>query len=240
MLVSPVTFRHPAVLGKMAVTLDDMSGGRFGLGVGTGWLEAEHEVFGLPFPERQERFDLLEEALGYLRAMFDPAAPGYDGSRFRLAPQPVGPRPGPGLGLVVGGAGRHRTPELAGRYADEFNAFVGPGMAVRIQRARRAAEAAGRDPDELLLSSAGRVVVAEDDAAYRSRLEEMAEETATSVEELERRLEVSGVPRGSAAAARAHLDEMAALGVRRFYVQIGVQAGFEPDRVAGIFDLLGA
>jgi alkanesulfonate monooxygenase SsuD/methylene tetrahydromethanopterin reductase-like flavin-dependent oxidoreductase (luciferase family) len=239
MLVSPVTFRHPAVLGKMAVTLDEMSAGRFSLGVGTGWLESEHEIFGLPFPERGERFDLLEEALAYLRAMFDPASPGFEGARFRLASQPVGPRPGPGLGLVVGGGGLHRTPELAGRYADEFNVYVGPDMADRIERARRAAETAGRDPDALLLSSAGAVVVGEDDAAYRRRLEEMAAEEAIPVEELEGRLEKREVPRGSAAAARAHLEQMAALGVRRFYVQIGVRGEFDPGPVAETFDLLG-
>ena len=58
MLVTPITFRHPAVIAKTAATLDQMSGGRFDLGVGTGWMEAEHEAFGLPFPEWSERFDL--------------------------------------------------------------------------------------------------------------------------------------------------------------------------------------
>ena len=69
-LVSPITFRHPAVLAKSAVTIDHMSGGRFTLGVGTGWMEREHEIFGLDFPDRASRFEMMEEALAYLQAAF--------------------------------------------------------------------------------------------------------------------------------------------------------------------------
>ncbi len=87
-LVSPITFRHPAVLAKTAVTIDHLSGGRFALGVGTGWLEREHEVFGLGFPETGERFAMLEDALGYLRAFLDPDHPGHDGRWFSLEAVP--------------------------------------------------------------------------------------------------------------------------------------------------------
>ncbi|MGB7859690.1 MAG: LLM class flavin-dependent oxidoreductase, partial [Acidimicrobiia bacterium] len=67
-LVTPITFRHPAVLAKSAVTLDELSGGRFKLGLGVGWMDEEHSVFGIPYPPVGERFDMLEEILGYLRA----------------------------------------------------------------------------------------------------------------------------------------------------------------------------
>ncbi|MFV9673498.1 MAG: LLM class flavin-dependent oxidoreductase, partial [Acidimicrobiia bacterium] len=64
-LVSPITFRHPAVLVKTAITIDRMSGGRFTLGIGTGWMDREHEVFGFDYPPMSERYVMLEEALAY-------------------------------------------------------------------------------------------------------------------------------------------------------------------------------
>ena len=68
MLVSPITFRHPAVIAKSAATLHEMTGGRFELGVGTGWMEGEHEAFGMRLPPIGERFERFEEALAYLSA----------------------------------------------------------------------------------------------------------------------------------------------------------------------------
>ncbi|HEU4487952.1 MAG TPA: LLM class flavin-dependent oxidoreductase, partial [Actinomycetota bacterium] len=72
-LVSPVTFRHPAVYAKMAVTASDMSKrngrSRFTLGLGAGWLVEEHTLFGIPFPARGPRFEMLEEQLAYLSAL---------------------------------------------------------------------------------------------------------------------------------------------------------------------------
>ena len=65
-LVSPVTFRHPAVHAKMAATIHDMSGGRLTFGLGTGWLEEEHSLLGFDFPSQRKRFELLEEQLAYL------------------------------------------------------------------------------------------------------------------------------------------------------------------------------
>jgi alkanesulfonate monooxygenase len=121
MLVSPITFRHPAVLAKMAITLDRMSHGRFTLGVGTGWMDREHEVFGFDYPDMKERFARLEEALAYISAAFDPEAPGYTGEYFQLEPFPLAPEPLDKIPLLVGGTGRHKTPRLAGMYADEFN-----------------------------------------------------------------------------------------------------------------------
>ena len=66
-LVSPITFRHPSVLVKMASTINNMAPCRFRLGVGTGWLEIEHELYGIPFPDLKTRFEMLEESLIYIR-----------------------------------------------------------------------------------------------------------------------------------------------------------------------------
>ncbi len=92
-LVSPLTFRHPAVHLKGAVTLDSMSGGRFTLGIGTGWMEQEHEAFGIDLPEMGERFDRLEETLAYVRAALAEEPTGFEGTYYRLAEFVPQPRP---------------------------------------------------------------------------------------------------------------------------------------------------
>ncbi|MGI9665944.1 MAG: LLM class flavin-dependent oxidoreductase [Acidimicrobiia bacterium] len=217
--VAPITFRHPAVLAKMAVTLDQMSGGRFVLGVGAGWLVREHEVFGLDFPETAERFEMLEEALGYLQAAFDSDAPGYQGKRYSLEPFPLAPSPLGRLPLLVGGTGAHKTPRLAGTYADEFNVYPGPTMADRIARCHAAAVEAGRDPAKIRLSSSGQVIAAATEADFEDVMNERADEAGLTREELDAYFEQRQTPRGTYEQVRAELDGFASLGLTRFYFQ---------------------
>lgn len=235
MLVSPITFRHPAVLAKMAVTIDRMSGGRFMLGVGTGWMDLEHEVFGFPYPERAERFELLEDALGYLRAAFDPDHPGHDGEYYTLKPFPLAPEPIRPIPLVVGGTGPHRTPRLAGEYAAEFNVYPGADMADRIARFRTAAVEAGRDPDSLRLSSSGQVIAAATRAEFEEVMDERAKEAGMTRDELEEYFEKRQTPRGTYDQVREQIDGFAELGVSRFYFQ-GI---FAPGDTAELLDGLG-
>ena len=93
---------NPAVLAKSALTINELSGGRFTLGVGTGWLEREHTLFGFPFPDVATRFEMMEEALAYVRAMITGDAAGFSGDHFVLDDAETLPRD-PGLRLVVGG-----------------------------------------------------------------------------------------------------------------------------------------
>ena len=104
-LVSPVTFRHPAVLYKMGVTIDEISGGRFTLGLGAGWMDEEFELFGLPYPDMTERMERLEEAMAYIRAALTPGAVGFTGKYYTLAEFDPLPHP-TNLRLLAGGAGR--------------------------------------------------------------------------------------------------------------------------------------
>ncbi len=226
MLVTPITFRHPAVLAKMAVTIDLMSGGRFVLGVGTGWLDREHEVFGFPYPPIADRFEMLEEALGYLSSAFDPANPGYQGNLYQLEAFPLAPAPTRPIPLLVGGTGRHRTPNLAGRYAHEFNVYPGSDIADRIARCKKAAIDAGRDPDSIRLSSSGQVLAAATEADFDDLMEERAAEAGISRQELEAHFERRQTPRGTFEQVRAQLDGLGTVGVERFYFQ-GVFAGGE-------------
>jgi alkanesulfonate monooxygenase SsuD/methylene tetrahydromethanopterin reductase-like flavin-dependent oxidoreductase (luciferase family) len=122
-LVSPVTFRHPAVLARNVVTVDEISGGRAQLGMGAGWYEAEHAEYGIPFPPTRERMDELDRQLGEVRRWWK----GW---------------------TIVGGKGKPRTVAAAVRHADEYNTFsVDPeGARERRQVLEAAAERAGRDP----------------------------------------------------------------------------------------------
>ena len=232
MLVSPITFRHPAVLAKSAVTIDHMSGGRFTLGVGTGWLDREHEIFGLAFPERADRFDMMEEALAYLRAAFSSEPTGYIGRFFQLEAISVQPKPLTTRWLVVGGMGSRRTPELAGRYADEYNVYPAgrDELASRVRRMRDAASAAGRDPDRILISSSGQVVAAETRAEYEQEFAARAAELGMDAEQLERHYAVRNTPRGSHDEVLEQLESMRDAGVTRFYLQRPAEFDRDADR----------
>jgi alkanesulfonate monooxygenase SsuD/methylene tetrahydromethanopterin reductase-like flavin-dependent oxidoreductase (luciferase family) len=235
MLVSPITFRHPAVLAKMAVTLDHMSGGRFSLGVGTGWMDSEHEVFGFEYPDRNERFDRLGEALAYIRAAFDPESPGYQGEHYQLAPFPLAPAPLERVPLVVGGIGKYKTPRLAGQFADEFNIYPGSDLAARIGRFRDAAVEAGRDPDQIRLSSSGQVVAAETEAEFEDLMNEKAADAGISRGQLETEFDKRRTPRGTYEQVSEALDALANVGIERFYFQ----GTFTPADAGRLFDGLG-
>src|SRR5262245_35435457 len=121
-MVSPVTFRHPVDVGRVAAQLDSLSGGRFKLGVGAGWHEPEHSAYGLPFPPPKERLDRLEEAIQLMRAMWTAEDASFEGRYYslhdvNLLPKASGERPW----MTIGGAGERRTLRLVAEYADEWN-----------------------------------------------------------------------------------------------------------------------
>lgn len=218
-LVSPITFRHPAVLAKSAATIAEMSGGRFCLGVGTGWMQSEHDAFGIDLPDMRERFERLFEALAYIRAAISGGG-GFTGRHYRLDAVEVLPRP-KRLPIVVGGTGKTKTPTMAGRFADEFNMIVSPPdlVADRVETMRSAAREAGRDPDDILVSVMGQAFVAADEEAYRALIADMAATRERTPEAMEHALAERGYPRGTPEQARAALEAFAAVGVGRFYVQ---------------------
>ena len=234
-LVAPITFRHPAVLAKTAVTLDRMSGGRFTLGVGAGWLDREHEVFGIPYPARGERFNMLEEALAYLYAAFDPDHPGYQGERYQLEDFPLSPMSDRRIPLLVGGVGEHRTPRLAGTFADEFNVYPGPHFSERIKRCKDAAVAAGRDPEQILISSAGQVIARETAEEFDEYLNDNAVERGMTRGELDEYFAARRPPQGTFEQVRNLLDDYAEMGMQRFYFQ-GI---YEDADTAALLDGLG-
>ncbi len=222
-LVSPITFRHPGVIAKSAATIDEMSGGRFRLGLGTGWMALEHENFGLEFFDQGERFERLEDALAYLHHAFGRSEGPYRGRYYTLEETEVRPLPTGPLPIIVGGQGPKRTPRLAGTYADEFNMMIRPSeeMGLRIENARTAAEQAGRDPDALTISIMTAVIAGTDRANFQENLQRMAtaDPFGRSADDLERRYRERGLPVGTADEVQSRIAELAEVGFDRIYVQ---------------------
>jgi|FLYL01.1.fsa_nt_gi alkanesulfonate monooxygenase SsuD/methylene tetrahydromethanopterin reductase-like flavin-dependent oxidoreductase (luciferase family) len=236
-LVSPITFRHPAVMLKIAAALDEMSEGRFSLGVGAGWMEEEHRVFGLPFPGTRTRFEMLTEALAYLQAARDPAAPGFSGTHFSLESGTT-PRPLPtGVRIVVGGSGSVRTPRLAGRYADEYNLFPTERQdeASRIEVFREETIRAGRDPGRVLLSTAFPGVAGATRHEFEEMLGKMAAARGVEETRMAARLGQLGIPHGTPDDISAGLQRLAGLGIGRVYLQMAFQPLETTRRVVRVF-----
>jgi alkanesulfonate monooxygenase SsuD/methylene tetrahydromethanopterin reductase-like flavin-dependent oxidoreductase (luciferase family) len=236
-LVSPITFRHPAVMAKAATTLDEISGGRFTLGVGTGWMESEHEAFGMDLPPLGERFDRLAEALAYIRAVFSGGGT-VDGEYYSLNAPQVAPAASQGLKIVIGGEGMVKTPSLAGQFADEYNMFVtDPGSFVRrVAVMRRAAEDAGRDPDEILISMAGPGFVYESDMSHLKALTIRGAKKGLSPSEYAVFLDDRLVPHGPPRRAYDAIQRMADLGIGRYYVQeMSSLEDIDLDRMERVF-----
>lgn len=219
-LVSPVTFRHPAVHLKQAVTLDEMSGGRFSLGIGTGWMEEEHDAFGIELFSMNERFERLAESLAYVRAALDGSGEGFEGDHYRLAafvPQPVPAN----LRIVVGGGGARKTPELAGRYADEFNVFPGETpMDERIGRAQDTWSEHGRT-GSLFISTAFPPVAGSDQAEVDAVLGRIAERFDRPPDDVATRYADLGIPVGLPDVIGEALSRLESIGVERVYLQTG-------------------
>lgn len=154
-MVSPATFRHPSLLAKLAVTADHVSGGRVEVGIGAGWWEREHELYGFDLPPIGPRMDALEEQMQIVRGHWEEGPFSFAGSHYSVReldaqPKPV-QRP---LPLILGAKGKPRSLRLAARYADEYNTVMSTAAEVAELRERldRACEEEGRDPVTLPLS----------------------------------------------------------------------------------------
>lgn len=216
-LSSPITFRHPAILLKAATELSIVSEGRFVLGVGTGYRQSEHDVFGIPFPSSADRWAMLEEALHYLRAGMTRPNPGFEGARFRLAAHPIAPPPNR-LCLLVGGKGDKRTPVLAGKFADEYNLFLDEParLASRIEVAA-SARGDGEVETPLRLSVAGVLVTAPDRISLDQVVATRAAEVGMGADEFARLHAGPGSLLGTYDEVAERLRELTPLGIERCY-----------------------
>ena len=123
-LVTGNTYRHPAVLAKMAATLDHMTGGRVVLGLGSGWQENEHQQYGIPFYTVRERLERLDEACAVIKALFSESKASFDGRFYQLEDASLEPKPvQQPLPLLIGGGGEKRTLRITARHADAWNVW---------------------------------------------------------------------------------------------------------------------
>jgi F420-dependent oxidoreductase-like protein len=154
-MVSGNTYRHPAVLANMAATLDQISGGRLELGLGAGWMQAEHAGYGIPLPPPRERLERLDEALTVLRLLFTERRANFAGKYYQLDNALCEPKPiqKPHPPFLVGGGGEKLTLRVVAKHADEWNGEVSPkGMQRKIAILHEHCRAIGRDPSEIEVS----------------------------------------------------------------------------------------
>jgi F420-dependent oxidoreductase-like protein len=177
-LMTAATFRLPGPLAIAVAQVDQMSGGRVELGIGAGWYEGEHSAYGIPFPPLGERFDRLEEQLEIITGLWETPAGStfsFAGKHYQLTDSPALPKPSqqPRPPVLVGGGGPRRTPALAARFADEFNAAFTSAQesAALFDRVREACSAAGRTASSMTYSVAHVVCCGKDDASFRRRAE---------------------------------------------------------------------
>ena len=217
-LVTSATFRLPGPLAIAVAQVDAMSGGRVEFGLGSGWFETEHTAYGIPFPPLAERFDRFEEQLAVITGLWSTPEGkrfSYQGTHYQVKDSPALPKPAqqPHPPIIIGGAGKRRTPELAARYAAEFNLPFHPhdAFTAACVRVRAACEAAGRDPDTMMFSAAQVLCCGEDEAAFQRR----AAAISRNPEELRR-----GGACGTPAEVAEVLRSYAANGATRMYLQM--------------------
>jgi F420-dependent oxidoreductase-like protein len=162
LLVGGVTYRNPALVAKLATTLDIISGGRAVLGIGAAWFEAEHDAYGFAYPSLKERFERLEEALQIFRLMFREDVATFAGKYYRVDGAFNNPKPIRGdIPILIGGSGERKTLRFVAKYGDGCNLF---GDVERVKHLLGVLEGhcsdVGRDPSEITKTRMASVYIA--------------------------------------------------------------------------------
>jgi F420-dependent oxidoreductase-like protein len=215
-LVTPFSFRHPAFTVRMASAVDDLSGGRLTLGMGAGWQEREHHLFGFDLLEPGARYDRFEEGLEVVTRLLESDEPvTFEGRYYQVRGAvllPRSQRPG-GPRILIGGDGGKRMRSLIARYAVEWNcAMLTPQVfAGRNQLLTEALAAAGRDPHSVRRSMMTGCFFGRDNAALKEKLSARDR----TLEQLHERGVVAGTP----AQVREQLDHLEGVGLQRIMLQ---------------------
>ena len=215
-LVSPVSFRHPAQTARMAAAVDDLSNGRLTLGLGAGWQDREHHLFGFDLMDKKPRFDRFEEGLQVITGLLNSDSPvSFDGKYYQLReatllPRPL--RPG-GPRILIGGVGPSRTPNLVARFAHEWNAmFLTPEQFKEAnQRIDDALKKENRDLNSVRRSMMTGCFFGHTDSALKQKLEARGR----TLEEMHQR----GMIAGSANVVKEQLKKLEESGLQRIMLQ---------------------
>ena len=178
-LVTGNTYRHPAVLAKMAATIDHISGGRLVLGLGSGWQENEHEKYGIEFGTVGERLRRMEEACQVIKQLFETDSANFQGEFYQLKDAPLLPKPVQSrLPLLIGGGGEKVTLRITAQYADEWNVWgTVETLKEKMNILDAHCEKLGRDPKEIQRSAVALLFLT-DDAELAKKMNESTEAPA--------------------------------------------------------------
>ena len=221
-IVSPVTFRHPAMLARLAVIVDNLSHGRLVLGLGAGWQEWEHKTFGIPFYDVSTRFDRLAEALEITTRLFRSETPvSFQGKHFSLEEAVLLPRPSRkgGPPILIGGNGWKRTLPLAAQYANEWNAAL-VSVEVYKERAARLDEllaSYGRKPGDVKRSLFLDTLLVKNEAELPAAMARWSQRFGQPITEKD--LSRNGVVNGMASQWVEQLGQYAEAGVERILLR---------------------
>jgi alkanesulfonate monooxygenase SsuD/methylene tetrahydromethanopterin reductase-like flavin-dependent oxidoreductase (luciferase family) len=216
--MSAATFRLPGPLAIAVAQVDQMSGGRVELGIGTGWFANEHAAYGIDFPPLGERFERLEEQLAIITGLWETPEGqtfNYDGEHYQLTESPALPKPvqRPRPPVLIGGGGKVRTPQLAARYANEFNMPFNSldATSSQFQRVREACEMLGRGSDSIVLSAAQVLCLGENEAEIERRASRIGRDVAE--------LRANGLA-GTVDEVIEKIQSFASIGAQRIYLQV--------------------
>jgi F420-dependent oxidoreductase-like protein len=230
-LVSPPGFRNPAMLAKMAATIDQVTGGRVIVGMGAGWYEAEYRNFGYAFPPIKERMGQLGEALAITRGLFTQPEFSYQGKHFGVENLTITPpftrQPHPPI--LVGGGGEKVLLRLAAQYADIWNNLASnqSHLARKIDVLKEHCAAVGRDFSEIRLSQQTLVLLAKDDAEAGPMIERAQKLFGGHMGDVTGPLAIAGTASRVKDQIRAHMD----LGVDFFMMEFFGRDTREPARL---------
>lgn len=234
-LVSPVTFRHPVHLAIDAVAADELSNGRFMLGVGAGWNEPEHQAFGFPLPPLKQRMDRFEEALKVITLLWSGEKVSFDGEYYQLDGAQSRPLPtrATKVPMVIGGGGEKRTLRLVAEYADEWNVTGIPRDVYdhKLEVFKRHCDDVGRDPEEVRRSIMLGHLIGRNDTELRqraSRFREIFESMADlEPDEIISRYKERGMLVGTPAEIVEEINLRGEQGVERIMLQTHDQTDME-------------
>jgi F420-dependent oxidoreductase-like protein len=226
-LVCPVTFRHPVIVARSAAVIDQLSGGRFELGLGAGWNRHEHDAFGFPFPSASQRFDMLEEAIQVIRLLWTGEPVSFTGRYYQLRDAQMRPTPGrqDRLPIIIGGIGEKRSLKIVAQYADEWNVtgITPQQYEAKQEILERFCVGAGRDPMSIRRSWMGPYLIGrnqEELTRRAARLQQIDSRLrAVPTSHVPNRLQERGGLAGTPEEVATEIRAWEAAGVERFMLQ---------------------
>ncbi len=218
LMVTCNSYRNPALLAKMAATVDNVSGGRVELGMGAGWMDSEYKAYGYDFPPMKTRLEQLEEGLAIVTRMLSENRTSFAGTHYRVEDAPNNPKPVQSpLPITIGGAGEKKLLKLVARHAQRWNCPMNSADDVERLRGVLAAHCRdeGTNVDDIVVSEQTLVVIGADEAAFQSKLA-MAKAVLGGFADVDRQ-SVAGTPGRVIEGLRAKM----ARGVTDFAVMFG-------------------